>query len=109
MLFDLTFPCYLTTFSGKKCLSGEVICAIFSPIIEVLLYRSIPQKRRIGQGPEGLRFEDCRLYHHHHHHNDLSSSKLQKESMNNDHKGRPVSRSTPSRLMAFLMFFIDLF
>jgi hypothetical protein len=23
MLFDLTFPCYLTTFSGKKCLSGE--------------------------------------------------------------------------------------
>jgi hypothetical protein len=31
MLFDLTFPCYLTTFSGKKCLSGKAICAIFSP------------------------------------------------------------------------------
>jgi hypothetical protein len=29
MLFDLTFPCYLTTFSGKKCLSGKVICAFF--------------------------------------------------------------------------------
>jgi hypothetical protein len=39
MLFDLTFPCYLTTFSGKKCLSGKVICAYFGPLIEVLLYQ----------------------------------------------------------------------
>jgi hypothetical protein len=31
MLFDLTVPCYLTTFSGKKCLSGKVICAFFCP------------------------------------------------------------------------------
>jgi hypothetical protein len=31
MLFDLTFPCYLTTFSGKKCQSGKVICAFFCP------------------------------------------------------------------------------
>jgi hypothetical protein len=31
MLFDLTSPCYLTTFSGKKCLSGKVICAFFCP------------------------------------------------------------------------------
>jgi hypothetical protein len=38
MLFDLTFPCSLTTFSGKKCISGKVICAIFVPLIEVLLY-----------------------------------------------------------------------
>jgi hypothetical protein len=38
MLSDLTFPCYLTTFSGKKCLSGNVICAFFVPLIEVLLY-----------------------------------------------------------------------
>jgi hypothetical protein len=38
MLFDLTFPCYLTTFSGKKCLSGKVICVFFVPLIEVLLY-----------------------------------------------------------------------
>jgi hypothetical protein len=51
MLFDLTFPCYLTTFSGKKCLSGKVVCAFFGPayrsspvcasfvpLIEVLLY-----------------------------------------------------------------------
>jgi hypothetical protein len=30
MLFDLTFPCYLTTFSGKKCLSEKVICAFSS-------------------------------------------------------------------------------
>jgi hypothetical protein len=29
MLFDLTFPCYLTSLSGKKCLSGKVICAFF--------------------------------------------------------------------------------
>jgi hypothetical protein len=36
MLFDLTFPCYVTTFSGKKCLSGKVICALL--LIEVLLY-----------------------------------------------------------------------
>jgi hypothetical protein len=28
MLFDLTFPCYLTTFSGKSVLSGKV-CAFF--------------------------------------------------------------------------------
>jgi hypothetical protein len=31
MLFDLTFPCYLTTFSGKRCLSGKVIFAFFCP------------------------------------------------------------------------------
>jgi hypothetical protein len=37
MLFDLTFPCYLTTFSGEKCLSGKVICAFFFPA-----YRSSP-------------------------------------------------------------------
>jgi hypothetical protein len=37
MLFDLTFPCYLTTFSGKKCLSGKIICAFFCPA-----YRSSP-------------------------------------------------------------------
>jgi hypothetical protein len=30
MLFDLTFPCCLTTFSGKKRLSGKVIC-VFGP------------------------------------------------------------------------------
>jgi hypothetical protein len=44
MLFDLTFPCYLTTFSGKKCLSGKVICVFFVPLIEVLLY-AIPTSR----------------------------------------------------------------
>jgi hypothetical protein len=37
MLFDLTFPCYLTTFSGKNCLSGKIICAFFCPA-----YRSSP-------------------------------------------------------------------
>jgi hypothetical protein len=37
MLFDLTFPCYLTTFSGKKCLSGKVLCVFFCPA-----YRSSP-------------------------------------------------------------------
>jgi hypothetical protein len=36
MLFDLTFPCYLTTFSGKECLSGKVICVFFPA------YRSSP-------------------------------------------------------------------
>jgi hypothetical protein len=33
MLFDLTFPCYLAIFSGKKCLSGKVICAFNGPLI----------------------------------------------------------------------------
>jgi hypothetical protein len=37
MLFDLTFPCHLTSFSGKRCLSGNVICAFFCPA-----YRSSP-------------------------------------------------------------------
>jgi hypothetical protein len=37
MLFDLTFPCNLTTFSGNKCLSGKVICDFFCPA-----YRSSP-------------------------------------------------------------------
>jgi hypothetical protein len=31
MLFDLTFTCYLTTYSGNKCLSGKVTCAFFCP------------------------------------------------------------------------------
>jgi hypothetical protein len=43
MLFDLTFPCYLTTFSGKKWLSGKVICAFFVPLIEVLQYELSPR------------------------------------------------------------------
>jgi hypothetical protein len=38
MLFDLTFPCYLTTFSGKKGIGGKFICAFFVPLIEVLQY-----------------------------------------------------------------------
>jgi hypothetical protein len=44
MLFDLTFPCYLKTFSGKKCLmlTGKVICAFFCPA-----YRSSPVIYRI--------------------------------------------------------------
>jgi hypothetical protein len=37
MLFDLNFPCYLTTFSGKKCVMGKVICAFFCAA-----YRSSP-------------------------------------------------------------------
>jgi hypothetical protein len=37
MLFELTCPCYLTTFSGKKCLSGKVFCAFLYPA-----YRSSP-------------------------------------------------------------------
>jgi hypothetical protein len=45
MLFDLTFPCYLTIFSGKECLSGKVICAYFVPLIEVLLYSTVPESR----------------------------------------------------------------
>jgi hypothetical protein len=31
MLFDLNFPCDLTTFSRKKFLSGKVICAFICP------------------------------------------------------------------------------
>jgi hypothetical protein len=48
MLFDLTFPCYLTTFSGKKCLSGKVICAFFAPLIEVLLYNHLLKNISFG-------------------------------------------------------------
>jgi hypothetical protein len=36
-VFDLTCPCYLTTFCGEMCLSGKVICAFFCPA-----YRSSP-------------------------------------------------------------------
>jgi hypothetical protein len=50
MLFDLTSPCYLTTFSGKKCLSGKVISAFLVPLIEVLLY--IPSYCRRSTKPE---------------------------------------------------------
>jgi hypothetical protein len=46
MLFDLTFPCYLTTFSGKKCLSGKVIFAFFCPA-----YRRSPVRH-----PNSLRY-----------------------------------------------------
>jgi hypothetical protein len=38
MLSDLTFPCYFTIFSGEKCLSGKVICTLYGPLLEVLLY-----------------------------------------------------------------------
>jgi hypothetical protein len=46
MLFDLIFPCYMTTFSGKKCLSGKVICAYYCPA-----YRSSPVQ---GNAPPSL-------------------------------------------------------
>jgi hypothetical protein len=53
MLFDLTFPCYLTTFSGKKCLSGKVIRAF-----SCLAYRSSPVHshhcRKKGSEPAGV-------------------------------------------------------
>jgi hypothetical protein len=56
MLFDLTFPCYLTTFSGKKCLAGRLSVLLFVPLIEVLLYRTGQLKLRIilvlGAGTE---------------------------------------------------------
>jgi hypothetical protein len=42
MLFDLTFPCYLTTFSAKKCLSGKVICACFCPTFRSSLVPRVP-------------------------------------------------------------------
>jgi hypothetical protein len=47
MLFDSTFPCYLTTFSGKKCLSGKVICPFFCPayrnssVLDILAQSSV--------------------------------------------------------------------
>jgi hypothetical protein len=47
MLFDLTFPCYLTTFSGKKCLSGKVI--FFRPAFFCPAYRSSPVQP-MGEG-----------------------------------------------------------
>jgi hypothetical protein len=50
MLFDLTIPCYLKTFSGKKRPSGKVICAFFCPA-----YRSSPvikALRRLRRAPK---------------------------------------------------------
>jgi hypothetical protein len=48
MLFDLTSPCYLTTFMGKKCLSGKVNSDFLFPLIEVLLYqKSVPVAVRL--------------------------------------------------------------
>jgi hypothetical protein len=43
MLFDLTFPCYLTTFSGKieTVEAGRLSVLFFVPLIEVLLYMII--------------------------------------------------------------------
>jgi hypothetical protein len=55
MLFDLTFPCYLTSFSGKKCLSGKLICAFLCPAYRsspVHLYRSSAQVLN-DRGTEG--------------------------------------------------------
>jgi hypothetical protein len=46
MLFDLTFPCYLTILSGKKCLSGKVIFAFFC-----FAYRSSPIQHKKCKGP----------------------------------------------------------
>jgi hypothetical protein len=53
MLFDLTFPCYLTTYSGKKCLSGKIICAFFcpayrsSPVDEYVFLNGVPRDSQI--------------------------------------------------------------
>jgi hypothetical protein len=52
MLFDLTFPCYLTTLSGKKCLSGRLSVLSFVPFIEVLLYWKVGG---CAVGEEGVR------------------------------------------------------
>jgi hypothetical protein len=52
MLFDLTFPCYLTTFSGKKCLIGKVTCVFFVPLIEVLL--SIGVQKSLANPKKGM-------------------------------------------------------
>jgi hypothetical protein len=41
MLLDLTFPRYLTTFSGKSVLAGRFSVLFFVPLIEVLLYYPI--------------------------------------------------------------------
>jgi hypothetical protein len=55
MLFDLTFPCYLETFSGKECLSGKVICAFFCPA-----HRSSPVIKEMGgDGYQGFCGDCC--------------------------------------------------
>jgi hypothetical protein len=60
MLFNLTFPCYLTKFSGKKCLSGKVVCAFFCPA-----YRSSPvpgmatadlESQKLGKEKNGMAY-----------------------------------------------------
>jgi hypothetical protein len=70
MLFDLTFPCYLTTLSGKKCLSGKVICAFFcfayrsSPVWvpQVLADMIISNESRISKSYVVSNFRKARQY-----------------------------------------------
>jgi hypothetical protein len=59
MLFDLTFPCYLTTFSGKKCLSGKIICATICPAyrsnpVYLLIFRVIQFSNHAGQATSAM-------------------------------------------------------
>jgi hypothetical protein len=55
MLFELTFPCYLTTFSGKKCLSGKVICAFFPAYRSSPVFLFVSQKFRGADSGTHLR------------------------------------------------------
>jgi hypothetical protein len=57
MLFDLTFPCYLTTFSGEKCLSGKFICAFFCPA-----YRNSPVYKDITEEDQITSYNNVRLF-----------------------------------------------
>jgi hypothetical protein len=41
MLFDLTFPCYLTTFSRKRCLSGKDIGFFFPAYLSSPVHRAL--------------------------------------------------------------------
>jgi hypothetical protein len=56
MLFDFTFPCYLTTFSGKKCLSGKIICTFLFPAYRnstVMGYQRLGMTAGCGSGSSG--------------------------------------------------------
>jgi hypothetical protein len=62
MLYDLPFPCCLTTFSGKKCLSEKIVCAYFVPLIEILLYRYLTRYRFQKTREQGTEIDIMKAY-----------------------------------------------
>jgi hypothetical protein len=54
MLYDLTFSCNLTTFSGKKCLSGKVICVFFLSRLSKFSCRVLVRLQELQKSARGI-------------------------------------------------------